>query len=238
MVLATNEEKVGIEMVEEYLPSFREDLQRRRRRRDYWDLTGERGPDDGPGGDDAEREEEDASTRMPSEAGLPSEADQPRQVSSAIADAPEMRPHESVTEEPDMPEEKRRRVEEFPSVPTRVSEIEGRSRETEPTATESGARSSGSREFLPQERERSPRRSTEGAVFFNFQPLDDLRKEGIDPELGGFNASDDGVFAHYAEKFSCFYLAKAKKNDEIARRDISDQDWRSSKRRWPRRPPA
>lgn len=67
--------------------------------------------------------------------------------------------------------------------------------------------------------------NAEGAAFFNFQPLDVLRKEGIDPELGGFNASDDGVFAHYAEKFSCFYLARAKKNDEIARRDISDQDW-------------
>lgn len=161
VVPATNEEKVGIEMVEACFPSLREDSQRRRRRRDSWDLTGERGHGDGPGGDGAEREDEgDMSTRMPSEAGLPSEADQSRQVSSAIADASEMRPREPATEEPDMPEEKTRRVEEFPGVPIRVSEIEGRSRETEPTATESGARSSGAGEFLSREREGSPRRST------------------------------------------------------------------------------
>ena len=38
---ATNDEKLGIEQVEHYLPDLREELTRRRRRREYWDLSRE-----------------------------------------------------------------------------------------------------------------------------------------------------------------------------------------------------
>ena len=57
---ATNEEKLGVEVMEKYLPALREELGQRMRRRMYWDITSEGGllptPVD---------PEEDASTVVP-----------------------------------------------------------------------------------------------------------------------------------------------------------------------------
>ncbi len=38
---ATSEENKGLEMVEQMLPSLKEEIQHRRRRREFWDVTGE-----------------------------------------------------------------------------------------------------------------------------------------------------------------------------------------------------
>ena len=38
---ATNDEKDGVELINRYLPTLREELLQRRRRREYWDLTHE-----------------------------------------------------------------------------------------------------------------------------------------------------------------------------------------------------
>ena len=41
VALATSDERQGIEQVEQWLPELKEELLRRRRRREYWDLTGD-----------------------------------------------------------------------------------------------------------------------------------------------------------------------------------------------------
>ena len=76
---ATSDEKVGIEALEQYLPELCEEITMRRRRSQYWDLTG--GAEDGivNENDTDARANEDASTEAPSES--------ERQISTATSSA-------------------------------------------------------------------------------------------------------------------------------------------------------
>ena len=74
-VLATNEEKAGIEQVEQFLPELKESLRKKQRRNEYWDLSSE-GPPPGLARDEASTAAP-ASTRPDSTSSAPPSASIP-----------------------------------------------------------------------------------------------------------------------------------------------------------------
>ena len=90
---ASNDEKDGVELINRYLPTLREELLQRRRRREYWDLTheqplpAEEGDENvGPSRQESAAAESQESTEAPAATELePSEAEAPSETPSEDA---------------------------------------------------------------------------------------------------------------------------------------------------------
>ena len=249
---ATTEEQQGIDIVEGMLPELREELSRKKRRKEYWDLTGEGGAGT-DGGDEPPPNRapnlEEASTTAPSRQESTVSASRSSAASGATLRAAEQTNQDSerrtrprldtdvrtgpTSGQPaqDGPEP------EFPGVPARVQNIE---QAEEERAASSASRSSMRRlqqslgldqpDLAPPtsygpKRDSARHEHREYYDLLHLQHLSLFQDEPLEDRLGAFGLSHSLCFATFSESQEVLFVRKRRNPDEVTRRDFSSSDW-------------